>query len=494
MATGGPSTPADGKLERASRVNGGTQFHLSTLIMKFSPTRTPWSEWTRRAFVRRLAAACVVAFISGPQAARAQQSDEGFVRWARAHAMPIQPSEVDVGVADLQPLRQLVGNARVLALGEPAHGTHELLAFRNRLFRFLVENLGFTAIALESGLAESHRVAEFVGGGPGNAEELARNLTWGAPPLENVELLRWMHDYNADPTHRRKVRLYGFDMQLIGVPGDTTPSHVALDAALTYLGRVDTATAQRMRTAFEPYLNRLSVARYASLSPMEHDGLTSTIDDLIAVFERERPAFVSAAPEADFEWAYRNAVVARQTERMIRVQPPDTPGSIPPGAWRAASTRDVSMADNARWILEQQGPGGRVLIYAHDAHIKNAPTEGGVWNAFQRPPNAMGQYLRSALGSDLVIIGTSSSRNTIVPAAASLHRTSLDAALERVGVPLFLLDLRRARDNAAAASWLAARQSMQANFVSQLTLSPLAAFDALLFIESLSSARTLSAR
>lgn len=463
--------------------------------MNISPAPLPWPEWTRTALIRLLIAACVLACIGGvPQAARGQQSDEGFVRWARAHAVPILPSAAEVGVADLQPLRQLVGRARVLALGEPAHGTHEVLAFRNRLFRFLVEKMGFTAIALESGLAESHRVADFVGGGSGNAAVLARSLTWGAPPLENVELLRWMHDYNADPTHQRKVRMYGIDMQLVGVPGDTTPSHVALDAALAYLGRVDTATAQRMRTAFRPYLNRLSVARYASLSPMEHDGLTSAIDDLIAVFERERPAFVSAAPEADFEWAYRNAVVARQTERMIRVQPPETPGSIPPSAWRAMSTRDASMADNARWILEQQEPGGRVFVYAHDAHIKNAVTEGGVWNAFERPPNAMGQYLRSALGSDLVIIGTSSARNTIVPAPATLQRTSLDAALERVGLPLFLLDLRRARAHAGAASWLAAKQSMQANFVSQLTLSPLAAFDAVLFIDTLSRARTPPSR
>ena len=54
------------------------------------------------------------------------------------------------------------------------HGAHEPLAFRNRLFRFLVERMGFTAIALESGFTESISARSFIEGGEGNAETAAR--------------------------------------------------------------------------------------------------------------------------------------------------------------------------------------------------------------------------------------------------------------------------------------------------------------------------------
>src|SRR6266702_8865443 len=62
--------------------------------------------------------------------------------------------------------------AHVVAFGEPMHGAHEPLAFRNRLFRFLVERMGFTAIALESGFTESTSARPFIEGGEGDAGEI----------------------------------------------------------------------------------------------------------------------------------------------------------------------------------------------------------------------------------------------------------------------------------------------------------------------------------
>ena len=62
--------------------------------------------------------------------------------------------EANGDATDLIPLKSLVGAARVVALGEPTHGAHEPLAFRNRLIRFLVEQMGFTAVALETGFTE----------------------------------------------------------------------------------------------------------------------------------------------------------------------------------------------------------------------------------------------------------------------------------------------------------------------------------------------------
>ena len=46
--------------------------------------------------------------------------------------------------------------------GEAMHDTHEHLAFRNRLFEFLVEQMGFTAIAVETGYSESVAADDYV--------------------------------------------------------------------------------------------------------------------------------------------------------------------------------------------------------------------------------------------------------------------------------------------------------------------------------------------
>src|SRR5262245_24079887 len=104
----------------------------------------------------------------------AQQSNAGFERWAKAHAIQLQTVELKSDLGDMRQLKSLIGAARVVALGEPAHGAHEPLAFRNRLLRYLVEESGFTAIAIESGLPESRPIHDFVAGGPGDARQVVR--------------------------------------------------------------------------------------------------------------------------------------------------------------------------------------------------------------------------------------------------------------------------------------------------------------------------------
>jgi erythromycin esterase len=417
----------------------------------------------------------------------AQQGGDSFERWAKAHAIQLQTVELKSDLGDMRQLKSLIGTARVVALGEPAHGAHEPLAFRNRLLRYLVEESGFTAIAIESGLPESRPIHDFVAGGPGDARQVVRaNLTCGGgESQENEELAQWIREYNAKVTASRKVQFYAID---VGRCGQGTP--LATENALNYLSRVDPMSGQRLRSAFKPYLDRLSAPDAAPLSQAESDGLSASIEDLLAMLERERPVFISATSETDYQWAHRNAMAARQAHRQYRVRPTEPAGGgVPPSAWRPSSQRDAAMADNVRWVLEQEGPQGRILVFAHNAHIKNSSTEGGIWNAFERPPTVMGQHLRSVLGADLVIIGMSSAQNGAGLPTASLEPGGLDAALSRVGLPLFLLDLRSARSDPAVSAWLAERRALRANFTTFLTVSPSAAFDALLFVNTLTPAR-----
>jgi erythromycin esterase len=178
---------------------------------------------------------------------------DAFVLWAKSHAVPLRTVDVSGDDADLRPLQGMVGSARIVALGEAAHGAHEPLALRNRIFKFLVERMGFTAIAIESGITESQRVQEYVLGGDGAARQVVHDdLTWGFGEYEeNVALVQWMHDYNADPAHSHKIRFYGVDLSA-GEDAAFGRARITIDAALSYLARVDTASARGMRAAVEP--------------------------------------------------------------------------------------------------------------------------------------------------------------------------------------------------------------------------------------------------
>ncbi len=413
-------------------------------------------------------------------------SDE-FVNWAQSRAVPLSDFATDG--ASTEAMRDLVGSARVVALGEPAHGAHEPLAFRNQLLVHLVEKLGFTAIALETGLSEARRANDFVLGGPGDAREIARHgLTWGFGEYsENVQLLRWLRQYNAE-SPGSKVRFYGIDLSGAS-DGNFTTARVALDDSLAYLDRIARDASRRERTDLEPFVSRFTRPKYLDLAPAEKSQLHDAIARLIAFFARERPRLIAASSADDFAWAQRSAVVAGQLEQLFRLWPADMPAdSVSAEFQEAAAARDTAMADNVQWALGREGAAGRMLVYAHNAHVMNAKVRGGIWSVYQQPPVAMGQHLRAALGKDLAIIATLSARNDAGLPQATANRTSLEGALERVGAAPFLLDLRDARDVREVAPWLTGLQSMRANFTTQMLVSPQDAFDALVFVEPLTPA------
>ncbi len=405
---------------------------------------------------------------------QAEVTPGAFVSWARSRAISLE----GFPKSEAERVGALVGSARMVSLGEPAHGAHEPLEFRNRLFQFLIEQHGFTAIALESGFNEARRVNEYVLGGEGDPREIAREgLTWGFGTLdENVELLRWVRQYNSAPGLQRKVRFYGID--LTGGDSENTfaTSRLALDTSLAYLLRAAPELSVRARSAIEPFLDRFSLGGYKSLSSDERARLQSSIANVIALLESQRHRLVSASSEEEYQWALRSAMVSEQLETLFRLSPSSLSDGVVAEFHRAAAARDAAMADNALWALRREGTFGRVLLFAHNAHVMNGRLRGGLWNVYPEAPAMMGQHLRAKLGKDLVIVGASSG-----------NAGTVDALLSDLGLKHFMLDLRAAPR--FASSWLQRPQSLSANYTTEMEATPGQAFDAVVYFETLHVAR-----
>ena len=113
-------------------------------------------------------------------------------QWAHDHVHPIASVNESSGDADMQPLRNILGDAHVVAFGEPIHGAHEPLAMRNRLIRYGVTRLGFTAVALETCLSSSKRLYDYVLGRTAETDSgLKEAFCYGFRDLlENLEPFR----------------------------------------------------------------------------------------------------------------------------------------------------------------------------------------------------------------------------------------------------------------------------------------------------------------
>jgi len=69
---------------------------------------------------------------------------------------------------DLAPLAEAIGDARVVALGEAMHGTHEIFRAKRRIVEYLARTKGFTVLAVEGNWPEALAVDSYIKTGEGD--------------------------------------------------------------------------------------------------------------------------------------------------------------------------------------------------------------------------------------------------------------------------------------------------------------------------------------
>ena len=175
--------------------------------------------------------------------------------WIRAHAIRLTTPEAGHGFADLQPLKPVIGNARLVALGEATHGSREFFQLKHRMLEFLATDMGFTIFTIEANMPEAYRLNDYVLNGTGDPAELLRGMYfWTWDTEEVLDMIRWMREFNQ--SGKGRVEFTGFDMQTPVVAQDIVRAFIAKYDA-PYLTTFDPASALA-RTASAPASTTLS--------------------------------------------------------------------------------------------------------------------------------------------------------------------------------------------------------------------------------------------
>jgi erythromycin esterase-like protein len=96
------------------------------------------------------------------------------IQWLKANAIPFDTTEPNSSFEDLMPLKKIIGDARIVALGEATHGTHEFFQMKHRMLEFLVEEMGFNTFAMEDAWPEANLINDYVHTGKGEPAEILR--------------------------------------------------------------------------------------------------------------------------------------------------------------------------------------------------------------------------------------------------------------------------------------------------------------------------------
>src|SRR5260370_17139809 len=81
------------------------------------------------------------------------------IRAVRENAHPLTDAR-----SDYEPLMQLIGDSRFVLLGEASHGTHDFYHTRAQVTQWLIEEKGFSAVAVEADWPDAYRVNRYVQG------------------------------------------------------------------------------------------------------------------------------------------------------------------------------------------------------------------------------------------------------------------------------------------------------------------------------------------
>lgn len=369
-----------------------------------------------------------------------------LITWAKAnhHVVDLAADAPD----QLSFLAPMIGDRRLIGFGEAVHGAAEPLEFRNLLFRYLVENHGFTVVANESGFIEGLTIAAYVDGGAGEAADVAaRGMTYGFGELpQQSALISWIRGYNQANPAAPSLSFHGFDVSI--APGTTGP----LAQALTYLDAVADADAADLRDRLEPFLDQLWVnrvsaegAQYTALSQAERDQITAAIADLRAILAMNEGAFTAQTSRAAFDHAHAQASAAHQADRWLRRFPVGWTPDMGP-VLDTVTAADLAKLENIQWIVQRQHAGAGVLVFAHFGHIATTSVTVRLPDREMPLPPMVGAFADIRYDDAYLVIGHLIGEHALscTEPARPAGPDTLEAALAAVTNTDFIIDLRAA--------------------------------------------------
>jgi erythromycin esterase-like protein len=293
-----------------------------------------------------------------------------------------------------------MSTARYVLLGEASHGTSEYYRWRTTISQRLIEEQGFSFIAVEGDWPDCYRINRYVKGCVDSGESarevlhnFARWPTWMWANEEIIPLVEWLRQHNDGLPAEQKVGFYGLDVYSLWE---------SMYAVLGYLRKSLPAALPAARKAFrcfEPYGEEAEEYAYATRW-VDHT-CEGAVLHLLQELHRHAPPYPQDGRESFFQ-AEQNALVLKNAEAYYRAMVQGGPES-----W---NIRDRHMTETLERLMQFHGPAARGIVWEHNTHIGDARftdmAEEGMVN--------VGQLVREGKPEDAVLVGFGSYRGTVI--------------------------------------------------------------------------------
>jgi erythromycin esterase-like protein len=371
------------------------------------------------------------------------QPDPHIVSTADLHTV-VQP--LSGAATDDDGLLELIGDARVVLLGEATHGTHEFYHERAAITKRLITEQGFTAVAVEADWPDAARVNRYVHGLGSDRDAAAalsaftRFPTWMWRNTVVRDFVAWLRAHNdALPPDTIKTGWYGLDLYSLSA---------SITAVLDYLDRVDPDAAQRARYrygCFEHFGDDPQTYGYVASFNLEQSCEAEVVAQLRDL-QRQAETYAQRdghLAEDEYFFAEQNARLAKNAEAYYRTM---FRGRVE--SWNLRDTHMTDTLDALLAHLERHGQHTRVVVWAHNSHLGDArATDLGAGGELN-----VGQLVRERYRDKAFLLGFSTFSGTVTaatdwgaPAERMRVRPALEGSCEALfhatGIQRFLLPL-----------------------------------------------------
>jgi erythromycin esterase-like protein/predicted phosphoribosyltransferase len=312
---------------------------------------------------------------------------------------------------DYDPLMARIGDAPFALLGEASHGTHEFYRERAEITKRLIQEKGFTAVAVEADWPDAWRVNRYVRGAGDDVDamealvDFRRFPTWMWRNTEVVEFVEWLRAHNeALSAGAPRAGFYGLDLYSL---------RASMKAVLGFLEKVDPEAAKRARdryACFDHFGEELQVYGFIAGT----DAAKSCEEEVISqLVELQRRAMEYAqrdgrVMEDEVFDAEQNARLVKNAEAYYRSMFLEEVSS-----WNLRDRHMVETLEALKAHLERRGGGAKIVVWAHNSHLGDARAT----DRSQRGELNVGQLVREKYGRDAVLVGFTTHHGTVTAAS-----------------------------------------------------------------------------
>ncbi len=393
---------------------------------------------------------------AGPQTTQNDLSSDHRVAWLKAHAIPVRSIDpADDDFSDLKPLRQAIGDAKIVLLGEQTHEDGLTFLAKTRLIKFLHKEMGFDVLTWESGFYDVAKAWELIRGGEDAAAAMRRA---SFPIWTDVEETRALFEYiGAAARTKKPLALAGFDCQLTGtVSRDFLVSD--LRAFLKDIG-LDTSILDE-GTPLARGLGELTANKFRSRAT-DLVAPDSAFEE--AVSELQKSIASAAAPERAGRQAFWARLLTNVRQEALKLQEQlawhDSKANEEERAAafsRMWNLRAIQMSENMLWLAYDDYRDHKIIGWQATAHATRNSDEIDARMPANphRGTTSMGQLLWDALGQDMYVLGfTSYDLSAFEPApdSSQSEETEFEELMQEAGFEYAIVDFRH---RPAGGEWL----------------------------------------